>query len=102
MVIINLNMDELQLSHELRIPLVGIRGFAELLTKSNLPDPDKEKLTFIKEASDRLLIIINQILSSTVNVTGARKNLHAARIIKKNHRCLKSKASVGKQYSLAI
>lgn len=50
------------ISHEIRTPLNTIIGFGEELSQSNLQNEDKEKAEYIKEASNNLLDIVNNIL----------------------------------------
>lgn len=50
-------------SHELRTPLNGIVGFTQLLQKKTyLLEEDRNKLGVIRECSDNLLTLINEIL----------------------------------------
>jgi signal transduction histidine kinase/ActR/RegA family two-component response regulator len=51
------------ISHELRTPLNGISGFAQLLEKkSSMTVEDKKQLSIIRQCSDNLLQLINEIL----------------------------------------
>ena len=52
-----------KISHELRTPLNGISGFTQLLDKKpNLNAEDRKQLAIIKQCSDDLLRLINDIL----------------------------------------
>jgi CheY-like chemotaxis protein/HPt (histidine-containing phosphotransfer) domain-containing protein len=50
------------MSHEIRTPMNAIIGFADLLSKSELDDKEREYVEAITIAGDNLLIIINDIL----------------------------------------
>ena len=50
------------MSHEIRTPLNSIIGLADLLTRSDLPLPEKEKIESINSASNTLLHLVNDIL----------------------------------------
>lgn len=65
MTTININVDFETLSHELRTPLAGILGMTEIMEGENLAPDVKEQVAVIHQASDRLMIIINQILTTT-------------------------------------
>lgn len=51
-------------SHELRTPLHSIKGFIKLLLEGKVPDPDSQRefLTIIKEQSDLLGILVDDLL----------------------------------------
>ena len=51
-------------SHELKTPLTTIKGFAELIDSDIITDKEKTKsyLRLIKDESDRLILLINDIL----------------------------------------
>ncbi len=52
-----------KISHELRTPLNGISGFTQLLEKKpSLTAEDKKQVAIIKQCSDNLLKLINEIL----------------------------------------
>ncbi len=52
-----------KISHELRTPLNGISGFAQLLEKKpSMSVEDKKQIGIIKQCSDNLLQLINEIL----------------------------------------
>lgn len=63
---LNLSVDYSTLSHELKTPLVGILGMAEILSDEGLSDAQKEQLNIIRQAGDRLLAFINKVLSSPI------------------------------------
>lgn len=60
-----LNMSAKDLSHELRIPLTGILGGVALLDDEPLSMKQKEQLNLIKQSGDRLLAIINTLLTNS-------------------------------------
>lgn len=52
-----------KISHELRTPLNGISGFTQLLErKASIVDEDRKHITIIKQCSENLLKLINDIL----------------------------------------
>ncbi|MCF6433592.1 ATP-binding protein [Leisingera sp. MMG026] len=50
------------MSHEIRTPMNGIIGMVDLLQRAGLPDDHREMLNTVRESSDSLLNIINDIL----------------------------------------
>ena len=50
------------MSHEIRTPMNAIKGMTDILIRRNPNDDQKEYLTGIKQSSDSLLVIINDIL----------------------------------------
>lgn len=50
------------MSHEMRTPMNGIMGIAQLLLYTKLDEQQKEYIQMLKESSDRLMRIINDIL----------------------------------------
>ncbi|MBF9255550.1 PAS domain S-box protein [Pontibacter sp. 172403-2] len=50
------------MSHEIRTPMNGIMGMAGLLSKTPLDDYQKNYLKIIRQSTDNLLVIINDIL----------------------------------------
>lgn len=63
---INLEMDYLTLSHELRIPLAAILGTAELLGTEALSRAQQAEVSVIQEAGNRLLKMVDKILAGQV------------------------------------
>lgn len=66
---LNLDMDYLTLSHELRIPLAAILGTAELLGTETLSSAQQAEVNAIQEAGNRLLKMVNKILASRTTGT---------------------------------
>jgi len=63
------------LSHEVRTPLQGIQGFAEILENSNISDEDRKKyLTIIKNRTHDLQNIIDSLLDMASLETGEFKS----------------------------
>lgn len=50
------------MSHEIRTPLNAIIGFADILSKAQLHNNDKDKAVIISKSAKALLDIINDIL----------------------------------------
>jgi len=50
------------MSHEIRTPMNAIKGMTDILIRRNPKDDQKEYLDSIKQSSDSLLVIINDIL----------------------------------------
>ncbi len=50
------------MSHEIRTPLNGIVGLTELLDGTKLTDEQKEFVSMIKESSNNLTVIVNDVL----------------------------------------
>jgi len=59
------------ISHEIRTPMNGILGFASLLSDEDLTDNQKKYLDKIKSSSDRLLIVLNEILDISMIESGS-------------------------------
>ncbi len=87
------------ISHEVRTPLNGILGFAELITKSDLSEQDrKDSLSMLAESSDRLLDTITNYMDISLLTSGTlslrNKDFYPAQILrdmfnKYNSACLK-------------
>jgi PAS domain S-box-containing protein len=50
------------MSHEIRTPMNGIIGMTNLLQKTELKHPQRDYVQIIKQSSDNLLVLINDIL----------------------------------------
>jgi signal transduction histidine kinase/CheY-like chemotaxis protein len=50
------------LSHEIRTPMNGIIGMASALEQTDLSDDAREKLCVMRQASDLLLVLLNDVL----------------------------------------
>ncbi len=57
-------------SHEIRTPMNGIIGLTQLLQKSKLDDKQTQYITAIKQSSEHLLVIINDLLDFSKIVAG--------------------------------
>jgi signal transduction histidine kinase len=63
-------------SHELRTPLTSIQGYAELMLEDEqLAEEQRESLTIVKNNSDRLLGLINDLLDLS-RIEAGRLDLH--------------------------
>jgi len=74
-------------SHELRIPLTSIQGYAELLLEDKqIAGEERESLTIVKKNADRLLGLINDLLDLSRMEAGKidlqRTSLDLARVIR--------------------
>ena len=60
------------ISHEVRTPLNGILGFAEIMSQPDLSDQDKnESLLMLRESSDRLLNTITNYMDISLLTSGS-------------------------------
>jgi signal transduction histidine kinase len=63
-------------SHELRVPLTSIQGYAELLLEDErIAEEGRESLTIVKKNSERLLGLINDLLDLS-RIEAGRVDLH--------------------------
>lgn len=53
------------MSHEIRTPMTGVMGFADMLLEDRLPEESREKVHRIKDSTQSLLSILNEILDLT-------------------------------------
>jgi signal transduction histidine kinase len=58
------------MSHEIRTPLNSIIGFSEQLEQNNLEPSQKEQLSAIRNSSEMLLTLVNDVLDFTKYETG--------------------------------
>jgi PAS domain S-box-containing protein len=75
------------ISHEVRTPLNGILGFAEIISQPDLSDEDKkESLLMLSESSDRLLSTITNYMDISLLASGSlsvhRRDFSPAKILK--------------------
>lgn len=77
---LKLNIDEQTLSHELRIPLAGILGMADLLGLENLTSEQQQEVEVIKEAGQRLLAFVDELLANNTHARYLKAQLAAKRI----------------------
>ncbi len=57
-------------SHEIRTPMNGIIGLTQLIQKSKLDEKQSQYITAIKQSSEHLLVIINDLLDFSKIVAG--------------------------------
>lgn len=77
---VTLKIDPQTLSHELRIPLTGILGMAHLLELKNLNAEQKQEVDVIKEAGQRLLAFIDELLAHPNQIRHLKPRLAVARV----------------------
>ncbi len=71
------------MSHEIRTPMNGIIGMVDLLLQDELSEPQREDLNIVKESSDVLLHLLNDLLdvskieAEKLELELARFDLHA-------------------------
>lgn len=64
------------ISHEVRTPLNGILGFAEIISQNDVPDEfKKDSLAMLHESSDRLLNTITNYMDLSL-LTSGNMNIH--------------------------
>ncbi len=76
------------ISHEVRTPLNGILGFAEIMSEPDLSDEDKkDSISMLQESSDRLLNTITNYMDISLitvgNLTIYKKDFFPAQILRK-------------------
>jgi signal transduction histidine kinase/ActR/RegA family two-component response regulator len=50
------------MSHEIRTPLNGVLAMAEVMSRGDLSDAQRERLTVVKESGEQLLAVLNDVL----------------------------------------
>lgn len=70
------------MSHEIRTPLNGVIGMLDVLTQSNLTDRQNECVQVALDASERLLVIINDVLDLSKIEAGKLQFNHADFMLK--------------------
>ena len=74
------------LAHEIKNPLAGLRGAAQLL-ESELPSPDLKEFTqVIIEQADRLSSLVDRLLGP--NQFGSKKQINVHALLEKTHRLI--------------
>lgn len=58
------------MSHEIRTPMNAIAGFTDQLLQGNLPKPQQEQVQIIKNSSEHLLGVLNEILDYSKLMAG--------------------------------
>ncbi|HKL50145.1 MAG TPA: nitrogen regulation protein NR(II) [Wenzhouxiangellaceae bacterium] len=82
-----------QLAHEIRNPLAGLRGAAQLLGRDE-PDPDRRELTdIICHEADRLHALVDELLAPAGPARMAQANIHEP--VDRLHALLKSEVNEG-------
>jgi two-component system nitrogen regulation sensor histidine kinase GlnL len=66
-----------QLAHEIRNPLAGLRGAAQLLARRDLDDTGRELAAIIGDEVDRLEALVGDLLGSGRPLSLEHANLHA-------------------------
>ncbi|HUO11445.1 MAG TPA: histidine kinase dimerization/phospho-acceptor domain-containing protein, partial [Caulobacteraceae bacterium] len=50
------------MSHEIRTPLNGVLAMAEVMDRGDLSDPQRERLTIVRQSGEQLLAVLNDVL----------------------------------------
>jgi PAS domain S-box-containing protein len=87
------------ISHEVRTPLNGILGFAELISQKSLSDPDRDvAVSMVRESSERLLRTINNYMDISMLTSGSMafniRNINPSAILKNIHSNFSSVCSI--------
>lgn len=98
------------MSHEIRTPMNAIKGMTDILIRRQPKADQKEYLEGIKQSSDSLLVIINDILDiskieankielehETFSVTNLLKNVHSVMKFKAEEKGLELKKSISSE-----
>lgn len=64
------------MSHEIRTPMAGIMGFADMLLEDDLAEDSREKVFQIKDSTQSLLTLLNEILDMSKMESGKMEFEH--------------------------
>ena len=94
------------MSHEIRTPMAGVMGMADMLLKDDLPKDSEDKVYKIKDATQSLLQIINEVLDISKMEAGkfAIENLdfHVPSLIKDVMGLFEEKRKADGKHDLAL
>jgi len=70
------------IAHEINNPLTGVIGYAQLLTRKDIPEDIRKDLENISEGSKRVASIVNRMLTFARQYKPAREPVHMNELIK--------------------